>query len=65
MNDKNSSKIIKKITFSNNLTSTLKFVFFIKKKNHRTLLIILLIGTSSESPLISVEIEPIDIEQSK
>ena len=64
MNEKNSSKIIKKITFSNNLTSTLKFVFFYKK-NHCTLLIILLIGTSSESPLISVEIEPIDIKQSK
>lgn len=33
MNEKNSSKIIKKITFSNNLTSTLKFVFFYKKKS--------------------------------
>jgi len=38
---------------------------FFLKKNHRALLIILLIGTPSESPLISVEIEPVDIKQSK
>ena len=33
MKKKNSSKIIKKISFSNNFTSTLKFVFFKKKSS--------------------------------